>query len=153
MNRGIKKVVLAYSGGLTTLEALWMGVPVVSLAGDRHMSRVGASLLNAITDALGATWRTPSARDAIPLLRLGRLGDVLGQIGGIGTIVFGVWLAVDVDGYSLTDGWIIASAGTDSRRTTTATDASTMAARVARPLSESEIESAMARMFKVAKWS
>ena len=58
---------------------------------------------------LGATWRTPSARDAIPLLRLGRLGDALGQIGAIGTIVFGAWLAVDVEGYSLTDGWIVAS--------------------------------------------
>jgi hypothetical protein len=50
-----------------------------------------------------------SARDAIPLLRLGKLGDQLGRIGGLGTIVFGVWLAVDLDGYALTDGWIIAS--------------------------------------------
>ena len=58
---------------------------------------------------LGATWRTRSARDAIPLLRLGRLGDQLGRIGGIGTILFGVWLAVDLEGYALTDGWIIAS--------------------------------------------
>ena len=52
---------------------------------------------------LGATWRTRSARDAIPLLRLGRLGDQLGRIGGVGTIVFGVWLAPDLEGYSLTD--------------------------------------------------
>ena len=34
-----------YNGGITTLNAMWMGVPTVTLAGDRPVARAGLSLL------------------------------------------------------------------------------------------------------------
>lgn len=37
-----------FGGGTTTLEALWMGVPVVSLRGDRFVGRVGDSVLTTL---------------------------------------------------------------------------------------------------------
>jgi predicted O-linked N-acetylglucosamine transferase (SPINDLY family) len=37
-----------YNGGTTTLQALWMGVPVVALEGSNFVSRMGASFLHTL---------------------------------------------------------------------------------------------------------
>jgi protein O-GlcNAc transferase len=51
-----------YHGTTTTCEALWMGVPVVTLMGDRHVARVSGSLLTAV----GRTeWIAASADDYV----------------------------------------------------------------------------------------
>jgi hypothetical protein len=40
---------------------------------------------------------------------LGPTAAALWNAGGLGVIVFGVWLALEVDGYELWDAWIIAA--------------------------------------------
>ena len=37
------------------------------------------------------------------------VGNVLWAVGGLGTLVLGIWLALYVKGYELWDGWIIAA--------------------------------------------
>lgn len=39
---------MPYNGGTTTLQALWMGVPVIALAGGNFVSRMGMSFLKAL---------------------------------------------------------------------------------------------------------
>jgi protein O-GlcNAc transferase len=71
-----------YNGTTTTCESLWMGVPVVTLRGDRHAGRVGASLLTQIgmtdlvADSVDAYVETAVAL-AGDRVRLGRLRQSL----------------------------------------------------------------------------
>jgi hypothetical protein len=47
--------------------------------------------------------------EAVVSRALAPAASALWNAGGLGVIVFGVWLALDVDGYELWDGWIIAA--------------------------------------------
>ena len=42
-------------------------------------------------------------------LRLLRFAVPAVAVGSIGVLVFGIWLAIDVDGYEVWDGWILAA--------------------------------------------
>ena len=42
-----------------------------------------------------------------PVLRVSTLARRLFDIGGLLTLVFGVWLALDLDAYGITDAWIL----------------------------------------------
>jgi len=53
-----------YNGTTTTCEALWMGVPVITLRGNRHAGRVGASILH---HAGLKGWIAENERDYIAL--------------------------------------------------------------------------------------
>lgn len=45
--------------------------------------------------------------EALP--RLFKLGSIAIAIGMTGTLVFGVWLSISIDGYAVWDGWVIAA--------------------------------------------
>lgn len=68
-------------------------------------SWVAAMVLYSVVIAAG--WRQSVPSDVVRLFRVTRVGDPLVAVGMIGTIFFGVWLALDE--YEIWDGWIIAA--------------------------------------------
>lgn len=71
-----------YHGTTTTCDALWMGVPVITLAGETHVSRVGVSLLTSsgLPELVAATsqqYRDIAVALANDLPRLRRLRNAL----------------------------------------------------------------------------
>lgn len=66
---------------------------------------VAALVLFSVVIAFGRRTDTPAS--TVRLFRVSRGGDALFAVGAIGTIVFGIWLAVRVEDYSLLDFWIV----------------------------------------------
>jgi uncharacterized membrane protein len=68
---------------------------------------VAAVVLFSVVIAAGRQTDVPSEVER--LFRVARVGDVLVGVGSVGVLIFGIWLAIDVDAYQLWDGWIIAA--------------------------------------------
>ncbi len=66
---------------------------------------ISALVVYSVVIAAGRGTSVPS--DVVRLFRVVRVGDALIAVGMIGTIVFGIWLALDE--YEIWDGWIIAA--------------------------------------------
>jgi uncharacterized membrane protein len=59
------------------------------------------------TVVIVAGWRLTVPSDVVRMFRVSRVGDALIAVGMLGTIIFGIWLALDE--YEIWDGWIIAA--------------------------------------------
>jgi uncharacterized membrane protein len=56
-----------------------------------------------------AVRKTDTAEGTIRMEPIAKVGNVAVAVGGIGTIVLGIWLTFRRDGYAIWDGWIIAA--------------------------------------------
>jgi uncharacterized membrane protein len=56
-----------------------------------------------------AGWRTDRPADVLAIFRLNPYLTASVAIGSIGTLVFGIWLAISLDAYEVWDGWVIAA--------------------------------------------
>jgi uncharacterized membrane protein len=52
---------------------------------------------------------TDTAQATIRMAPVAKVGNAAAGVGGVGTIVFGIWLAFSIGGYDIWDGWIIAA--------------------------------------------
>ena len=55
------------------------------------------------------SWPRETPAEMLRLTAVTRAANVLMWTGSLGTLLLGVWLALDVEGYSLLDGWIVAA--------------------------------------------
>lgn len=61
------------------------------------------------TVLLIALWSTDTPRRASAMFAIGRPAELLVMAGSVLVLLFGIALALDVDGYQLWDGWILGS--------------------------------------------
>ncbi len=79
-----------YNGTTTTYEALWMGVPVLTLAGDNHAGRVGQSIMSRlgfeafVANSRGAYVKTAKMLAAKPELLVNLRTALRGILAGSG---------------------------------------------------------------------
>lgn len=71
------------------------------------VSLVAALVLYTVVIVFSRNLAVPS--DVARMFRVSRVGDAAIAVGSIGTLVFGVWLAIDSDAYQVWDGWVIAA--------------------------------------------
>src|SRR5262249_13943152 len=73
-----------YHGATTTFECLWMGVPVLSLAGGTHVSRAGVSILTSarLTEWIALTPEEYVAKATEMARRPKLLSDLRGSLRG-----------------------------------------------------------------------
>ena len=79
-----------YNGTTTTCEALWMGVPLVTIEGDRHAARVSTSILHAAghkewvanspEDFAAIASRLATDRDRLQTLRFGLRSELQASV-------------------------------------------------------------------------
>jgi len=88
-----------HGGGVTTLDGLWMGVPVVTLLGDRVVSRLSGSVLRHVHlaqfiaetpqayVAIAQTWASPERRRYLAVIRDTLRGVMQGsELRGLGYV-------------------------------------------------------------------
>ena len=68
---------------------------------------VSAIVVYSVLTVVG--WRNDRPSRAAALHRIGKVALPMVIGGGVGALIFGIWLAIYVDGYELWDGWILAS--------------------------------------------
>jgi hypothetical protein len=75
--------------------------------------------------------------DSLRYFRIAKPANILVIVGTLGTLIFGIWLAIDFDAYQVWDGWVLLaivlwaiSAGTGQRGGQTYAEAAKLAGRL-----------------------